>query len=144
MVQCTVGFIFDPTLTQVLLVHKTKPAWQAGKLNGPGGKVEPGESFLDCMVRECTEETCLTIAAEDWAHTATVHEPTGCVQFYAAVYSGALTDAAQGDNEAVEWCMVDALPDTVIPNLRFLIPAAREKLRGDGFDVLTCTYPAVD
>ena len=51
-----VGFMFDTSLTNVALIRKTKPAWQAGLLNGIGGKVEAGESFDDAMVREFSEE----------------------------------------------------------------------------------------
>jgi 8-oxo-dGTP pyrophosphatase MutT (NUDIX family) len=29
---------------EVLLIEKQKPAWQRGKLNGVGGKIEPGEN----------------------------------------------------------------------------------------------------
>jgi 8-oxo-dGTP pyrophosphatase MutT (NUDIX family) len=50
MKNCSLGFIFDTTLEHVLLVHKNSPAWQAGLINGPGGKIEPGETALDCMV----------------------------------------------------------------------------------------------
>lgn len=33
---------------------------------GVGGKVDPGENFLDSMVRECYEETAMNIAADEW------------------------------------------------------------------------------
>src|SRR5690349_13991679 len=37
------GFLFDGT-GRVVLIRKRRPAWQAGLLNGVGGKVEPGEA----------------------------------------------------------------------------------------------------
>ena len=40
---------------QVLLIHK-KTGHGAGKINGPGGKIDPGESVVDCAVRETLEE----------------------------------------------------------------------------------------
>ena len=36
----------------VVLTHKNRPAWQAGKLNGVGGKIELLESPVAAMVRE--------------------------------------------------------------------------------------------
>lgn len=41
---------------RVLLIRKRR-GHGAGKINGPGGKPEPGETPLDCVVRETVEET---------------------------------------------------------------------------------------
>jgi 8-oxo-dGTP diphosphatase len=40
---------------QILLIRK-KRGLGAGKINGPGGRLEPGESPLECAVREVKEE----------------------------------------------------------------------------------------
>jgi 8-oxo-dGTP pyrophosphatase MutT (NUDIX family) len=42
-------------------IRKNRPHWQAGKLNGIGGKVEPGENADQAMVRETLEETSVDI-----------------------------------------------------------------------------------
>jgi len=52
------GFCFNSSLTTILLIRKTHPAWQAGKLNGVGGKVEEGETPTQAMEREFREEAC--------------------------------------------------------------------------------------
>lgn len=46
---------------QVLLIHK-KTGHGAGRINGPGGKLEPGESVVDCAVRETKEEVGLDVS----------------------------------------------------------------------------------
>jgi len=46
---------------KVLLIHKCRPTWQAGGLNGIGGKVNKHENFYDAMVRECSEEAGITV-----------------------------------------------------------------------------------
>ena len=56
------GFLVDEAWDQVVLVKKLRPTWQAGKLNGVGGKIETiigekVESPLDAMIREFKEET---------------------------------------------------------------------------------------
>lgn len=43
---------------RVLLIRK-KRGLGAGKINGPGGKRDPGETSLQCAVREVTEELCV-------------------------------------------------------------------------------------
>lgn len=52
-----VGFLFSEDESRVLLVLKNRPAWQEGKLNGVGGKIEAGETPLQAMEREFKEET---------------------------------------------------------------------------------------
>ena len=40
---------------EILLIHK-KTGLGAGKINGPGGKQEPGETSLEAALREVSEE----------------------------------------------------------------------------------------
>jgi len=137
----TVGFVFDASLEHVLLLHKKKPDWQVGRLNGLGGKVEDGETAVACVARECREETCLNIPTERWTKCATVHQTdaTGnekVVDFFATTHEGDLSDAKRGDYEDVEWfnCLAP-LPNNTLQNLHFLVPLARETLRGHKADV---------
>ena len=51
--------------TSIVLIRKSKPEWQAGKLNMPGGHVEPGETPLECAKRELEEETGLVSTKEE-------------------------------------------------------------------------------
>src|SRR3954470_21452915 len=60
------GFLFSPDRTRVLLIRKRRPAWQAGKLNGIGGKIEPGESPAQAMSREFREEAALDLPPDAW------------------------------------------------------------------------------
>lgn len=68
-----VGFAFSPNYQDVLLIEKRKPAWQAGKLNGIGGKIESGEQPIDAMVREFREECGLQTTVSDWLHFMHMH-----------------------------------------------------------------------
>ena len=51
--------VFIRSEGKVLLIHKKRGLGE-GKINGPGGKVEKGESVDDCAVREVQEEVGLT------------------------------------------------------------------------------------
>jgi len=44
---------------RILLIRK-KRGLGAGKINGPGGRLEPGETAEACAVREVQEELCVT------------------------------------------------------------------------------------
>lgn len=61
-VRATLMFIIDEARREVLLIRK-KRGLGAGKINGPGGKIDPGESSLACAVRETQEELGVTALA---------------------------------------------------------------------------------
>ena len=63
---------------RILVVREDKEAHR-GRLNLPGGHLEPGEAVLDCARRETREETGLEV------------EPTGLL----GVYTGLLKDGIQ-------------------------------------------------
>lgn len=44
---------------EILLIEK-KRGLGAGKINGPGGKIDPGETPLQCAIRETQEELLIT------------------------------------------------------------------------------------
>ena len=76
------GFAFSLDLKKVLTIRKKRPAWQAGRLNGIGGKQEPGETALQAMKRECLEETGVHI--ENWEYFATIEGPDFTVTCFRA------------------------------------------------------------
>ena len=55
----TLMFIVDEAAGKVLLIRK-KRGLGAGKINGPGGKIDPGETSMECAVRETQEELGVT------------------------------------------------------------------------------------
>lgn len=119
------GLLFSPDRTRVLLIRKRRPAWQAGKLNGLGGKIEPGESPLEAMRREFREEAGLDIA--DWQEVLALSGPDDAGSgvgwrghFFRAF--GDLDAAQPMTDEQLERHPVHALPRDLIPNLHWMIP----------------------
>ena len=60
------ALVFDEDLSNVVMIKKNRPPRFAGRLNGVGGKMEPGESYRSTMEREFREETGLHIK-RGWA-----------------------------------------------------------------------------
>lgn len=69
-----VGFAFNKDKTKVLLIKKTKPAWQSGFFNGIGGKIEhEDKNPSSAMIREFQEESNIQTTEDSWHYFAKLH-----------------------------------------------------------------------
>jgi 8-oxo-dGTP diphosphatase len=123
--QYVCGFLLSPDRTRVLLIRKRRPDWQAGKLNGVGGKVEAGETALDAMRREFREEADVDVA--EWQHVLTLsgEDDGGSGRGWAGHFFRAFgnVDAARAiTDEQLETHHTATLPRDTIPNLHWIIP----------------------
>jgi 8-oxo-dGTP diphosphatase len=124
------GFYFDATLEQVVLIWKNKPAWQKGKLNGVGGKIEKGELPITAMRREFNEET--GILHNDWTELIILTGDDWRVYFFCAI--GKVNEfeyAETKEEEEVAKIEVNRLLANEyehIANLEWLIPMAIQRL----------------
>ena len=107
-VRATLMFIRDKD--RILLIRK-KRGIGAGKINGPGGKLDPGETVLECAVRETQEELHVTalepveMGTLSFAFVDGMHMHV--TVFLAEGYEGTPTET----DEAIPiWTPVDAIP----------------------------------
>ena len=119
------GFMFSADLQEVLLIEKQRPRWQAGLLNGIGGKIEAGEAPLTAMVREFYEESGLATQAEDWHPIALVQGADFKVYCFKAV-SPVVAEAESLTDETVQLVPVrlDELRTKTLSNVPGLISHA--------------------
>jgi len=132
-----VGFLFNWKQDRVVLIRKTKPDWQAGKLNGVGGKIELGETPYEAMAREFQEETGVAIDPSFWIYVAVMANGTRIKQgdVYLHVFAAKFANVLQRVRQTTEeipsvfttWEAVNH-PD-VLHNLRWLIPLCSNALQ---------------
>ena len=96
--------------TEVMLIEK-KRGLGAGKVNGPGGKLEPDETAAACAVREVEEETGVAIQAVRAQGELRFRFADGyrlrVFVFVSTVFSG---DPVATDEAEPFWCKRDAIP----------------------------------
>ena len=95
---------------EVLLIRK-KRGIGAGKINGPGGKIDPGETPVQCAIRETQEELRVTALDPEERGRLRFQFTDGlsihCVVFFADSHTGTATET----EEAVPlWTPIDAIP----------------------------------
>lgn len=95
---------------KVLLIEKLTGIGQ-GKVNGPGGKIDPGETALQAVVRECQEE--LHITPKDPVKVGELHFAMSdipdihCHVFIASDFEGEPTPTREANPM---WTPVDEVP----------------------------------
>ena len=140
MKKYSVCFIFTPDFEKVLLIHKLKPEWQKGLINGIGGKLEENETMLTCSSREVKEETDLIIEEEQWVYIANLTSNIFFTEVFAATYHGDISDAKTMETEQIEWFATKHLPENMMNNLYWLIPLAIDKLKHKEPKLVKVTY----
>ncbi len=134
------AFIFDQTFEHVLLMHKNRPEWQKGKINGLGGKVEEGESALNCVHREVKEESGLQIEAGDWVKCGVMYSDSFTMDVFGCAYKGNPSDAQTLEDEPIEWFSVNSLPKNTINNLQWLMNITLDKVKNEDIEDFEVKY----
>jgi len=146
-----VGFMFSEDGKQVALIRKEKPAWQKGKLNGIGGKLEPKEAPLDAMVREFLEETGFETTVDQWNYFARLdgdngtRKETGAFVVHCFACTGCLSLLKNMEEEAIEIvALKDILSftsDEIVDNTTWLVSLAHDHLNDGRPRFVSVDYP---
>lgn len=133
MIEYAVGFLH--TDHKVALIRKDRPQWQAGFLNGIGGKLEQFEQPHDAMVREFREEAGRFVGP--WEHFLTL-EGTKARVFCFAIYDEReehiwKLKTQPEETEEVEIWSMDRLNthhrSETVPNLKWIIPLMMQRAK---------------
>ena len=129
MINYTVGLLFSENRDNVILINKTKPEWQRGKLNGVGGKMENNETPSQCIEREFEEEAGLKIS--NWELFTTLTDNQNWTVFFFRSFTpfDNLLKCQSMTKEKIQICDISARewPTNLIENLTWMIPLALSK-----------------
>ena len=116
------GFLFNNDFTQVMVIRKNKPQWQAGRMNGLGGHVEPQEPLAIAMRREFREESGQDV--EGWSTFGRLHGADWQVFLYWAIKPEAMVCNVCDEGTVLPVFVDELHKHPVLPNLHYLIPMA--------------------
>ena len=118
---------------QILLIRK-KRGLGAGKINGPGGRLETGETFEACAVRELHEELGITPLELVKLGEHRFHFVDGYSTFvYVYRASGLEGTPVETDEATPLWVELDAIPfDEMWEDDRYWLPLVIEGKRFSG------------
>lgn len=122
------AFMVNATNNQILLIKKKRPAFQAGKMNGIGGKIEGDETPVEAIIREVEEETGLKTTEYEWANFGEMRLPDGGKVHLFKTFRDDLENALSMTDEEVVVMDIDynVLKPLVMPNLIWLIDVAMD------------------
>ena len=120
------ALLFTPDRRRVVLMRKTRPAWQAGRVNALGGKLAPAESPAAAAEREVREEAGVHVPAAAWEEFLVWDDAVYRMHVVRAVHEAA-AGARTAEDQEVFLAEVDALPAELIDNLRWLVPLALDR-----------------
>ncbi|MBO7451039.1 MAG: 8-oxo-dGTP diphosphatase [Clostridiales bacterium] len=106
--------------SRILLQNRIKEDWKGYTL--PGGHVEPGESFVDAVIREMKEETGLDIIKPKLVGIKQFPTENGryiVLLFKAEEFTGTIRSSEEGE---IEWVDEDSLSEiNTVSDLRDLL-----------------------
>jgi 8-oxo-dGTP diphosphatase len=122
--ECVVGLLFSTGRDRVVLIRKLRPDRLMGRWNGVGGKLENNENPIDALHREFEEETGVATHHLEWREFARLERDALTVWFFTATYD-AIDSVRTGRDEEVRVFRMAALPQSMVPDLHWLLPLAR-------------------
>ena len=119
---------------ELLMLNREKPIWM-GRWNGVGGKVEPGETPTDCILREVREETGILLSVVQYKGTVTwgdkSHYSGGMHAFIAEVPKNYTYQTPFKTEEGIlDWKKIDWIlhpENTGIANLHYYLSQMLEE-----------------
>ncbi|MGK7911079.1 MAG: 8-oxo-dGTP diphosphatase [Synechococcus sp.] len=120
--------VFAIRQEEILLIRKLR-GLGAGKINGPGGRLEPDESLLDCAIREVQEELKVTPTGLEYGGEIRFQFVDGYSLHVHCYRAADIIGEPQKTDEAIPlWTALNAIPyDDMWDDDRIWLPLLIEK-----------------
>lgn len=144
MIDYTLGFAFNKEMNRVILIKKNRPSWQAGLLNGVGGKVESWDASPPAaQAREFREETGIETTPGEWKLFASLNGDDFLVDcFWTTLDDQRFYDYESVTDEAVnQYSLIELQAFQTCPNVPMLIAMCRNlDVQSNRFKHIELTY----
>lgn len=102
---------------RILIARRPDHVHQGGLLEFPGGKVEPGETVQQALVREIAEETGLEVPETSLEPVIGIRHDYGDKRVFLDVWrtSGAQGEAHGREGQPIDWLLPEHLEDSAFP-----------------------------
>ncbi|MCF6275412.1 MAG: NUDIX domain-containing protein [Robiginitomaculum sp.] len=109
--------------SKILLLRRHNTGYEDGNYSMIAGHVDPGETFIQCMIREAEEEAGILLKPEDlhMAHlmhrnsSATKNNERVDVFFTAENWVGEITNKEPRKCDDLSWFDLEDIPENIIP-----------------------------
>jgi 8-oxo-dGTP diphosphatase len=123
-VDVALSIILHPDGRRVLVARRPENAHLAGFWEFPGGKVEEGETTLDCCIREAGEEVGLDVAVTGELPPVAHAYPDRTVCLHPILCQAASPDARPLASQEIRWVNAAELAGIAFPEANRAIVAA--------------------
>jgi 8-oxo-dGTP diphosphatase len=143
----TLIFVVERERGRILLIEK-KRGLGAGKVNGPGGRIDPGETPRDGALREIKEELCVdAIGAAPYGELSFQFVDGYGLHCHVFRADGCIGEPSETEEAVPLWAPLDAIPfERMWADDRLWLPrlVAGERFRGrfifDGDEMLDYVF----
>jgi len=121
---------------KILLLRRFNTGYEDGKYSMVAGHVDPGESFIQCVVREAKEEAGIILRAEDLKMVHMMHRDSGMpedneridVFFTTETWEGDIKNCEPHKCDDLSWFDLDDIPENTIPYIKRVIDNIKNKV----------------
>ncbi len=122
---------------KILLLRRQNTGWKDGNYSLPSGHLESGETVIDAVIREASEEIGVTVSQNDVQLVHTLHRASdGYIDLFFATskWNGEIYNKEPNLCDDVSWFDLNKLPDVMIPAVKSAITKYQQ---GEVFSTIT-------